>query len=98
MRTESRPTSIPVLTGPTFDGTSYVHLPWEQMGEYNFALAQQIIASKQTFDVLIPLANGGLTMSRDMLDAAKIKRLSSIRILAYRGINQSGEPELIEGL
>lgn len=58
-----------------------------ELGEYNFLLAQKIDASEnEKFDVLVPLANGGLTMARDMADALRNPRLSSMRIVSYKGL------------
>lgn len=73
------------------DGIAYTAPTWEQMGEYNFQLAQQIIESGQEYDRVIALAKGGWTWSRALVDYLDISKLSSIRLKSYSGINQSSD-------
>ena len=81
-----------------YDDESYVCPTWGQMGIFNFELAKQIIQSGQSFDRLVALAKGGLTLSRDMLDALKIPKLSSMRVEKYKGANKSGKARIVEPL
>ncbi|MCW1949697.1 MAG: phosphoribosyltransferase [Candidatus Shapirobacteria bacterium] len=79
------------LPEKVIDGIAYTAPTWEQMGEYNFQLAQQIIESGQKFDRVIALAKGGWTWSRALVDYLNISQLSSIRLKSYTGINQSSD-------
>lgn len=81
-----------------YDGISYVCPTWDQMGVFNFDLAKQIIQSGQSFDRIIALARGGWTWARDLADALKIPELSSTRIKSYTGVNESGEPRIVQPL
>lgn len=81
-----------------YDGISYVCPTWDQMGVFNFELARQIIQSGQSFDRLVALARGGWTWARDLADALKIPELSSVRIKSYTGVNESGEPRIVQPL
>ncbi len=81
-----------------FDGISYVCPTWDQMGVYNFDLAKQIIQSGRSFDRIVALARGGWTWARDIADALEIPELSSVRIKSYTGVNESGEPIIVQPL
>lgn len=87
-----------LLRETLFDGISYVCPSWEQMGTFNFELARQIIQSGQSFDRLVALARGGWTWARDLADALKIPELSSFRIKTYSGVNDFGEPNIVQPL
>jgi len=81
-----------------YDGISYVCPTWEQMGVLSFDLARQIIQSGRSFDRLIALARGGWTWARDLAGALKIPDLSSFRIKSYTGVDESGEPIIVQPL
>ena len=46
------------LTEIKFDEVSYVSPSWEQMGEFTFNLAKEIIESGEKFDRVVALAKG----------------------------------------
>lgn len=94
----SLPHARPLLKETEYDGVSYVCPTWEQMGTFNFDLARQIIQSGQSFDRIVALARGGWTWARDLADALKILELSSVRIKSYTGVNEAGEPEIVQPL
>lgn len=98
MTLEINPRTEIRLKETRYDGISYVCPTWDQMGEFNFDLARQIIQSGQSFDRLVALARGGWTWARDLADALEIPELSSIRIKSYTGVNQSGEPRITQPL
>jgi hypoxanthine phosphoribosyltransferase len=81
-----------------YEGITYVCPTWNQMGEFNFNLAKQIIESEQSFNRLVALARGGWTWARDLADALKIPELSSVRIKSYTGVNESGKPRIVQPL
>jgi len=87
-----------VLKEIEFDGETFVCPTWEQMGEYTFDLARQIIESGQSFDRVVALAKGGWTWARTLLDYLQIDELSSMRIKRYIGINEAEEPVITQPL
>jgi len=86
------------LKETVYDGISYVCPTWEQMGEYTFELAKKVINSGQSFDRVIAFAKGGLTWVRTLVDYLDIDNVSSVRIKSYRGVNESGNPQIIQPL
>lgn len=80
------------------DGVNYVCPSWDQMGDYTFDLAQNIIESKRKFDRVVALAKGGWTWSRALVDLLNIDQLSSTRLKSYNGVNQSGGVKVIQPL
>lgn len=75
------------------DGINYECPDFNQMGEMEFRLAEQINNSGQKIDRIIALARGGLTWTKPLMDHLDIKEVSMIRLSSYTGINQSGEIE-----
>lgn len=81
-----------------YDGVFYVSPTWEQMGEYTFRLAKEILDSGEKFDRVVALAKGGWTWARTLMDYLGIDEISSVRFKSYQGINESIEPQLIQPL
>jgi hypoxanthine phosphoribosyltransferase len=88
----------PELVETTYDGITYVCPTWEQMGIYTFDLARKILESGRKFDKMVPLAKGGLTWARTLLDYLNMDNLNSMRIKKYKGVNQSGVPQIVQPL
>jgi hypoxanthine phosphoribosyltransferase len=87
-----------ILKKTSYEGVSYVCPSWEEMGEYTFDLARQIIESGRKFDRVVALAKGGWTWSRTMVDLLKIDKLSSTRLKSYETINESGRVKVLQPL
>ena len=81
-----------------YDGVSYVSPTWEQMGEYTFKLAEEILETSERFDRVVALAKGGWTWARTLMDYLGIDEISSVRFKSYQGINESIKPQLIQPL
>lgn len=81
-----------------YDGVSYVSPTWEQMGEYTFKLAEEILETSEKFDRVVALAKGGWTWARTLMDYLGIDEISSVRFKSYQGINEAIEPQLIQPL
>lgn len=81
-----------------YDGISYVSPTWEQMGEYTFRLAKEILDSGEKFDRVVALAKGGWTWARTLMDYLGIDEISSVRFKSYQGINEASEPQLVQPL
>lgn len=72
---------------------------WEDLGQDILDLGHQINGTEQKFDRLIALAKGGLTFARSLTDLLNIKKLSSIQIEFYSGIDERGAtPVIIQSL
>lgn len=87
-----------VLKENQYNGVSYVCPTWNQMGQYTFRLAKQIIDSGESFDRVVALAKGGWTWARALVDYLGIDEISSVRFKSYQGINESSEPQIIQPL
>lgn len=81
-----------------YDGISYVSPTWEQMGEYTFRLAKEILDSGEKFDRVVALAKGGWTWARTLMDYLAIDEISSVRFKSYQGVNEASEPQLVQPL
>ena len=81
-----------------YDGVSYVSPTWEQMGEYTFRLAKEIIDSGEKFDRVVALAKGGWTWARTLMDYIGIDEISSVRFKAYQEINGESDPQIVQPL
>lgn len=89
----------PVLLNENeYDGISYVSPTWNQLGEYTFRLARQIIDSGEEFDRVVALAKGGWTWARALVDYLGIDKISSVRFKSYQGIREAVEPQIIQPL
>jgi uncharacterized protein len=87
-----------VLKECRYDGVSYISPTWEQMGEYTFHLAKEIINSNQKFDRVVALAKGGWTWARTLMDYIGVDEISSVRFKAYQEINGQSDPQIVQPL
>lgn len=89
-----------ILRENEYDGISYVSPTWEQMGEYTFKLAEEILDSEEKFDRVVALAKGGWTWARTLMDYLGIDEISSVRYKTYQGIGVEhvSEPQLMQPL
>ena len=81
-----------------FDGVNYVSPTWNQMGEYTFELAKEIIDKDHKFDRVVALAKGGWTWARALVDYINVDEVSSLRIKSYQGVNESTKPQITQPL
>ena len=89
------------IKGISFKGEkiSYTAPTWEEMGEYCFLLAKEIIKSGEKFDRLVTLAKGGWTWSRTMADYLRFKNVASIHIELYADfVKKTKSPVLLQAL
>ena len=89
------------IKGISFKGdkVSYTAPTWEEMGEYCFSLARQIIKSGEKFDRLVTLAKGGWTWSRTMADYLRFKNVASVHIELYADfVKKTKSPVLLQAL
>src|SRR3989344_9149251 len=94
---KAKKTSV-LLKENEYDGVSYVSPTWEQMGEYAFRLAKEILDSGEKFDRVVALAKGGWTWARTLMDYLGIDEISSVRFKSYQGVNEAVEPQLTQPL
>jgi uncharacterized protein len=87
-----------VLKETTYDGITYICPTWEQMGNFTFSLATQILDSNCQFDRVVALAKGGWTWARTLVDYLQINKLSSTRLKSYDGVNQNGQVKVLQPL
>lgn len=87
-----------LLKESQYDGISYVCPTWNQMGEYTFRLAGQILDSGDEFDRVVALAKGGWTWARTLVDYLGIDEISSVRFKSYQGVREAVKPQIIQPL
>lgn len=74
------------ITFPDDSNTTYKFVDWLEWGDKAYDLAEKILQDKFQFDRIVPLATGGLTLSRAMKDYLGITKVSSLHITFYDGI------------
>ena len=74
----------------------YLVVSWQEYGQLAFNLFKKINFSKDSyFNRLIALSSGGLTLSRTMKDYLNIKKLSTMQVSFYQGINERRKSPVI---
>ena len=74
-------------------------LDWNDLDRATRDLAQQVNASEISYDRIVALANGGLTMVRHFADLIDLRAISAMQVALYRGVNERhSEPEIIQPL
>jgi len=78
----------------------YLIVSWKEYGQLAFNLFKKINSSGgNKFDRLVGLSSGGLTLSRTMKDYLNIKKVSTMQISFYQGINErKKKPVIIQSL
>lgn len=80
-------------------GIAFSYWEWSDLEAATLDLAAQITASGKTYDRIIALANGGLTMVRLLGDRLGTNKMSSVQLSFYQGINElKKEPQIIQPL
>lgn len=72
---------------------------WSDMDRLTRETAAQVRASGQTFDRIIAVANGGLTMARHFGDQIGLRKISLLQTAFYAGVGQThDEPTILQPL
>lgn len=87
------------MTKTTILGQKYLTLSWDDAAKLTFQVATKIIESKQTFDRIVALGNGGLTWCRALADCLAMKKLSTMQISFFKDIGKTAnKPEILQPL
>jgi len=74
----------------------YLVVSWKEYGQLAFNLFKKINSSQNNhFDRLVALSSGGLTLSQTMKDYLNIKKLSTMQISFYQGIEERKKSPVI---
>ncbi len=80
-------------------GINFSLWDWSDLEAATVDLSRQIQASGKSYDRIIALANGGLTMVRLLGDRLGTTKISSVQLSFYQGINDvKKEPQIIQPL
>lgn len=81
------------------DDIPFALLDWNDLSNLTTKLAQQIEKDGRQYDRIIALANGGLTMVRDLADQLQQKNISLLQISSYSGVAEHDpEPVILQPL
>ena len=81
------------------DDIAFTLLDWQDLTQLTESLAKQIFLSGESFDRIVPLANGGLTMVRHLADRLNLKTISLLQISSYQGVAEHDpEPIILQPL
>lgn len=78
-----------------FDGISYIAPGWNEMGDFCFEMAKEIISKNKKYDRVVALAKGGWTWARTLVDYLKIDNIASVQIKFYSGVGSTNETPVI---
>ncbi len=83
------------------DEIHFTHITWEDLAALTETVAEEILHAEQvhSFDRIIAIANGGLTMARHFGDRLGMKKISLLQTAFYADINQrEEEPTVLQPL
>lgn len=72
-------------------------LSWNEFSKYCWQLERKITSSRQNFDRIVCVSRGGLVISRILSDLLSLP-ISNLTIVSYGGIDQAGEPKIVEDI
>lgn len=74
-------------------------LDWDDLTNLTKHLASQVKSCNRSYDRLVALANGGLTMVRLLADELQLTDISLLQISSYSGVAEHDpEPIILQGL
>jgi hypoxanthine phosphoribosyltransferase len=83
----------------TFGSLTFSLFTWQDLDELTRQLAAKVCASGKSFDRIIAVANGGLTMARHFGDLIGNKKISLVQTAFYSGVGETErEPTLLQEL
>jgi len=75
---------------------SLLHLCWEDVQRLAEKLAEGVRASGFRPDVIVAISRGGFDPARILCDQLSVRRLASLQVEYYTGVNQRrGDPEIV---
>lgn len=75
--------------------TTFHYYAWQEVGDITYKLSKKIRESGESFDRIVALATGGLTMAREMKDELGVKALSNIQVEFYEDIEKTKKTPII---
>jgi hypoxanthine phosphoribosyltransferase len=81
------------------DTIQYLAPSWNDMDSLAFSISKNILEDELKFDRVVTLAKGGWPMARPIIDYVQAKKVASIGIKLYKGINEREEkPEIYQDI
>lgn len=78
---------------------TYITPTWDQMNQLAFLIAKDILQTGKKIDRIVTLAKGGWPMTRSMVDFLQVRKVASIGVKFYKGINERlEEPRIYQQL
>lgn len=78
---------------------TYVVPTWDNMNQLAFLISKDILKTGKKIDRIITLAKGGWPMTRSLVDFLSVKKVASIGVKFYKGINERmAEPKIYQQL
>lgn len=73
----------------------FTHLSWEDVEELTIALSEKIKRVGFKPDIIVAVSRGGFDPARILCDQLLIRRLASLQVEYYEGVNVGEEPEIV---
>lgn len=83
------------MTAHTIHDQNYEVFSWQEIGECTFKLGKKIIASGESFDRVVALARGGISIAQSLSDLINVKKISSVQSEMYTGIGTKTKAPII---
>lgn len=83
----------------TLGSMKFTLMNWSDLDSLTRQVAQQVRDSGQSFDRIIAVANGGLTMARHFGDQIGLRKISLLQTAFYSGVGETErEPSILQPL
>jgi hypoxanthine phosphoribosyltransferase len=86
------------MISKSIDSQLYEVYSAEEINAHLFDLAKKIIASKMTYDRVVALARGGVSIAQSLSDLIGVKRISVIQSEMYSGVYETKSPIIVQPL
>ncbi|MFP3951032.1 MAG: phosphoribosyltransferase [Candidatus Bathyarchaeia archaeon] len=77
------------------DELKFIHLSWKQVEDFIIELAEKIRRSGFRPDIIVAVSRGGFDPARLLCDQMMIRRLASLQVEYYEGMEVLGEPKIV---
>ncbi|MEP7166590.1 MAG: phosphoribosyltransferase family protein [Candidatus Woesebacteria bacterium] len=84
------------MISKVINGQAYDVLSWQDIGDETFIVGKKIIASEESFDRVIALARGGISIAQNLADLIGVKKISVLQCESYEGIGKTKKPVITQ--
>jgi hypoxanthine phosphoribosyltransferase len=77
--------------------SQFLNVTWDEFRIHTFTLSQNIKKSGKSFDLIVAIARGGLTLSQLLSDSLRLP-IATFTIESYKDLKQAKLPHIVYGL